>query len=203
MEINKIKSWAWAILLLTYLVIRFLFTGWLDSFSPYASYFLEIILVVVAAFLAGLNFFSQFKINKTLLFISLAALLLGFLIFKGAGVLNISIPFDLKGTETIIFLLIVAPILEELIFRFFAWKPIENLNKNLALPLSSILFSYSHLHAIWFMPQEVHNFIYYQTAYTLVLAYACGFSIFRYRSLAGAILIHFMFNFGFYLGSLI
>ena len=49
---------------------------------------------------------------------------LGYIVFKVAGALRIPIPFNLSGIETVVFLLVIAPILEEAIFRFFAWKPI-------------------------------------------------------------------------------
>ncbi len=203
MTLEKIKSQFWIAILLAYLVIRFVFTQFLDSFGPYASYILETILVLVAISLSGRLFISRMRLNNKSALLALLFLPLGFLIFKTAAVLQIPIPFDLKGAETLVFLLVVAPILEEAIFRFFIWKPIEQINPKLALVCTSLLFSYSHFHAFWFVPAQIHNFIYYQTIYTFLLALACGFSVLKYNSLVGAMLIHFMFNFGFYLASII
>lgn len=194
----------WILLAAVYLIIRFVFTNWLDSFGPYASYWLEVIDVCIAWFLAGSNFFNYFTVDRKILFCSLGSLFVGFAIFRITGFAEIQIPFDLKGTETLVFLLLVAPFLEELIFRFFIWQPIEWLTGKpiIAWLVTSLMFSYSHLHSIWFLPKEIHSFVVYQTIYTLILGLACGFFKFRNNSIAGAVLVHFGFNLGFYLGSI-
>ncbi len=194
----------WSLLACIYLIIRFAFTQWLDTLGAYASYGFEVVDVSIAGFLAGHTFLKYFKITRPMLICSVGSLIAGFAIFRIAGFAGIQIPFDLRGTETLMFLLLVAPILEELIFRFFLWQPIEWLGRKpiIAWVVTSLMFSYSHLHSIWFVPKEIHTFIVYQTIYTLFLGLACGFFIFRNKSVAGAILIHFAFNLGFYLGSL-
>ena len=201
MATNKIKNWAWSLLLLAYLIVRFFFTHWLDSLGTYSSYILEFTLIAIAFSFDVSQLFSQFKLNKKLCLLALLFAPFGFIVYKLAYVLQIAIPFDLKGTETLFFLLIIAPILEESIFRFFIWTPLEKMHRTLAYFTTSILFSYSHFHAVWFVPEAVQGFIYYQTAYTFLLALACGYSVLRYSSLAGAMLIHFLFNLGFYLAS--
>jgi membrane protease YdiL (CAAX protease family) len=65
--------------------------------------------------------------------------------------------------------------------------------------ISSLIFSYSHLHAIWFVPPEYDKFILYQTAYTLPLAFACAYVLRRQRSLLSSVAVHAAFNFGFFL----
>lgn len=194
----------WSLLAGVYLIIRFAFTQWLDSLGAYASYGFEVAEVSIAGFLAGHTFLKYLKITKQILICSVGSLIAGFAIFRFASLTGIQIPFDLKGTEPLLFLLVVAPILEELIFRFFLWQPIEWLGGKpvIAWVATSLMFSYSHLHAIWFVPKEIHTFIAYQTIYTFILGVACGFFVFRNKSVAGAILIHFAFNLGFYLGSL-
>ncbi len=189
-------------LAIIYLILRFCFTSWLDSLIPYSSYILELILVLVSFAITkpkfGLN--GCFEKNRLRIYASL--LVAGFLTYRGAGSLNIQIPFVLNSIETLIFLLIVAPILEECIFRFFLWKACKEINPKVIWVSTSVIFSYSHFHAFWFVPQSIHPFIIYQTAYTLILGLVCGYFIFKHRSLLSAILIHFFFNLGFYLSSL-
>jgi len=192
-----------SILLAIYLVVRFFCTKWLDSLGGYSSYYFEVILVTISLVLLRQKVKEMFTLSQSLYYYSAAALACGYLVFKGAGSLQIGLPFDLSSKELLFFLLIVAPILEELIFRFFCWQPLAKINKSLALLTTSLLFSYSHFHSFWFVPTEYQGFIYYQTAYTLILGLACGYAIWRYNSLLGAILIHFAFNFGFLLGSII
>lgn len=200
---SKILLTVWYILVSFYLVIRFGFTTQLDALGNYSSYIFEVLCVSVAIGLFGKKIFTTFKVFKSVSYGMVISLGAGFGIFKLAGAFSIDIPFDLKGTETILFLLAVAPILEEAIFRFLVWQPIQYISQRpvIALVSTSLIFSYSHLHAIWFVPAEVHNFIIYQTVYTFLLGLACGFYVYRYSSLACAILIHFAFNLGFYLAS--
>lgn len=193
-----------SILALVYLVIRFGFTQKLDAMGAYASYIFEVCDVIVAVLLVGRTFLGFFTFKKTFAVAAIASLVAGLVVYKGAGWLSIQVPFDLSGTETILFLLVVGPILEELIFRFFLWQPIEWITKKsvVALIATSLIFSYSHFHAYWFVPEQIHPFIIYQTIYTFPLALACGYSIYKTKSLTGSIAIHFAFNLGFYLGSL-
>ncbi|HPI41129.1 MAG TPA: CPBP family intramembrane metalloprotease [Pseudobdellovibrionaceae bacterium] len=187
-----------------YLAVRFIFTKELDSMGAYSSYIFEVFNVLVAVLLAEKYFTHFFKLNKRSVQFSLGSLFFGFLIFQSASFFKIQFPFDFTQFEMILFLLVVAPLLEEFIFRFFLWYPFEKLFTSSVIPwiLTTLLFSYSHLHAIWFVPAEFHNFIIYQTIYTLFLGAFCGYFVFRYKSLLGAILTHFTFNLGFYLGSL-
>ncbi|MGZ3768810.1 MAG: CPBP family intramembrane glutamic endopeptidase [Bdellovibrio sp.] len=194
----------WSLLAAVYLIIRFAFTQQLDSLSPYTFYGIEVAVVSLVIFLEGHLFLNYFRLTRQVLYGTISSLLAGFAIFRLAGYTNIQVPFDLRGTETLLFLLLIAPIVEELIFRFFLWQPIEKLTKKplIAWIITSIIFSYSHLHAIWFVPKEIHSFIIYQMAYTLFLGFACGFFVLKNKSIVGAIAIHFGFNLGFYLGFL-
>ncbi|MBK7961601.1 MAG: CPBP family intramembrane metalloprotease [Bdellovibrionales bacterium] len=199
-----IRMGAWIALAFLYLVIRFGLTVQLDSFGEYASYFFETALVLIAIVLTGKSFFEMFAVRRSVLFGAFGTSIAGFAIYKLATTVGILIPFDLQGKETILMLLLVAPILEEFIFRFFLWQPIDSLIKRpvFTWSITSLIFSYSHLHTIWFVPAEIHPFIILQTIYTLALGFACGYFVFRQKSILGAILLHFFFNLGFYLASL-
>jgi len=187
-----------------YLVVRYGFTRELDALGIYASLIFEVLCILVTVALVGRKSDWRLVSNPTAYGIVIAWVS-GFAIFKLAIVAGISIPFDLKGTETLLFLLVVAPVVEEGIFRFFLWQPIQILTrqKSVALFVTSLLFSYSHFHSIWFVPSEAHNFIIYQSVYTFLLGLACGYYVYRYASVTGAILIHFGFNLGFYAASLV
>lgn len=202
--INHPRAYALVALACVYLVIRFGFTTQLDALGTYASYIFETICLLFATLLLGKKTLTALKTPKATLYGFIVALIAGFSIFKVAVLFGIGIPFDLSGSETILFLLVIAPILEESIFRLFLWEPLQSLTGRplFVLLVTSVLFSYSHLHAIWFVPVEMQNFVIYQTAYTLVLGIGCGYFMYRYYSLAGAILIHFGFNLGFFISSL-
>ncbi len=190
----------WVGVAIVYLVVRFGFTQKLDALHPYASYVFEAVLVTLALCTGLVDVWRRFGRVKSLAFGGVLSLIGGGAVYRLASAKGIAIPFDLKSNEAILFLIVVAPILEEAVFRFFLWKPIELVtNRTLALFITTLLFSYSHFHAYWFYPAEIHPFIFYQSAYTLGLGLGAGYFVWRFNAIWGAILIHFMFNLGFYL----
>ncbi len=191
-------------LAILYLIVRFGFTSNLDSLGEFASYIFEVLLVASSILLSWNTFCELFKFHRSAFLGSIGSLIFGFAIFKLAAFSNILIPFDLHGVQTIVFLLLISPILEELIFRFFLWKPFDSLTQRpfLTWVLTSIVFSYSHLHALWFSPKEIHPFVIYQTMYTLILGFCCGYFVYKQKFVLGGILVHFFFNLGFYLAFL-
>ncbi len=98
-------------------------------------------------------------------------------------------------------ILILAPIFEELIFRgaLFIVMRRSELPKTAILTLCSILFSFSHLPAIWILPQEFHIFIGYQLFYTLFLGWVCSKARYETNGLLEPILLHFIFNLIFFI----
>lgn len=195
----------WISLAFIYLLVRFAFTVQLDSLGTYSSYVFEIVCVLAALILKTQSTPSLFNFPRILTsaYGALIAFIAGFTMFKTAGFFGILVPFDFKQTEALIFLLLVAPFLEELLFRFFLWSPFQLLTKNpkVTLIITSLIFSYSHFHAFWFVDKEIYPFVIFQTTYTFFLGLACGYFVYRYTSIAGAILFHFAFNLGFYLAS--
>lgn len=186
--------------MLFYLIVRFGFTPWLDGLGEYSSYLFEGAIVALSITLNWKKFSKLWNFPKVLILFGCGSLLFGFLTFKEAQFFPIQIPIDFSSVETLLFLLLVAPLLEELIFRFFIWQPLSRINTLTAYLGTSAIFSCSHFHSFWFVPTEFHPFIYYQTIYTFFLALACGYSVWKFKSLSGAIWIHFGFNLGFYLG---
>ena len=201
---SPVRKYSLIFLAVIYLVIRFGFTQQLDGLGEYASYVFEVVCLAITILLVGGAFLSTLRPAKAASYGMIIALIAGFAALKGAVALDMFVPFDLQAKETILLLLIVAPLLEESIFLFMLWQPVQILTKKpvIALLVSALLFSYSHFHAIWFTPPEVHQFIIYQSLYTLVLALGCGYYVYRYSSLASAICIHFAFNLGFYIASI-
>lgn len=184
-----------------YLVVRFFFARHLDAIGPYTSYAFELLLIGAACFLTRRQISVYFTVSQRVIVMSLLALPAGYLIYEAASPLGIFIPFQLDSTETVFFLLVVAPFIEEFIFRYVLWRPLETLvHPVAAYVVTSLLFAFSHFHSFWFVGEDFRGFIYYQTAYTFVLALACGYSMLKRHSLLGAILIHFFFNLGFYFG---
>lgn len=182
-----------------YLAVRFGATKQLDAIGTYTSYLFEISLVVIAFSLLRPKLSLKALMRPWTLVTAVIALFAGAAVNKAAALAGLTIPMDIKSKETVFFLLAVAPILEELVFRFLLFASLDRSfgSKN-AWFVTSVLFSYSHLHAIWFVPPEYSKFIIYQTAYTFPLALVCGYMVRKKSSLLSAILIHASFNLGFY-----
>ncbi len=182
-----------------YLAVRFGFTTRLDAISEYATYLFEIGLVGYAALLLRPRLSLMGVLKPLPIAASIAAIGAGTGVLKITRVVGIAVPFNVSNRETVFFLLAVAPILEEFVFRFLLWKPIERAaNAQTAWWATSLAFSYSHLHAIWFVPPEYQKFLIYQTAYTLPLGLACGWMLRKQKSLLSSMLLHFAFNLGFF-----
>jgi membrane protease YdiL (CAAX protease family) len=132
-----------------------------------------------------------------------AALGCGFLICQLAILGLMKIRFDLKSPLVIFSLLIVAPILEEILFRFALWEPIKDLFEDTAVTnfITAVLFSLAHYAAIRIVDFHARDFVVFQTVYTFALALTCGWARSRTGSIASSILLHFAFNLGFFVGS--
>ncbi len=161
------------------------------------------ILVIGSVVLTARDFFKNPIPSRIQLYFFPLSAIAGFLVFRFAGWFRIVAPFDLRSGLTILFLLVVARLLEELIFRFFLWASVLSFSAKpiWAWVLTTLFFSYSHLHAIWFAPESIHGFIIYQTLYTIALGAACGYFIWKNLSIFNAVLVHFAFNLGFFLAT--
>lgn len=97
-------------------------------------------------------------------------------------------------------LIILAPLIEEFVFRFSLYE----LQEKSKLPtvikylINAIAFSISHAPALWILPEVFHQFIIYQLGYTFVLGLYCYHIKFRYKSDSAVIVIHLLFNLVFY-----
>jgi membrane protease YdiL (CAAX protease family) len=188
--------------LFSYLGLRVIYPQQLDALHSYASYFFELAIVIWA--IVRMSSKSEFRFNPSRRMVSLTLLLAlaGWLAHFGATTTGLTILFDASSFETRLFLLAVAPILEEMLFRQTFWKQFEafRIPKAGVWILTSAFFSFAHLNAIRFAPPELFTFIYYQTGYTLLLGLACGWIRQKDGSVVSAILLHAAFNIGFFLG---
>ena len=121
-----------------------------------------------------------------------------FVIFLN-GLLAIETPFRFID-KLAIQLLVLAPIIEELVFRFaffHIFKKFE-LSPTWQMVVNAGLFSLSHLPAMWTLPSEFQVFVGYQVLYTFALGWVCTKAKMRHKSIIIPVLMHFVFNLTFY-----
>lgn len=194
-----------------YIVGRHFLASWLDSINEYALYGLDLFYSALS-----IHFFGQgrFRLRFTataIAFASLAlSLLLGVATYKAAGFTNVLVPFDLTDRYTIVALIVIAPVLEELLFRQGLWFSLETVSARMDRARSwfpwvatSVLFSLSHAEALLTALPEFHPFIWYQTAYTLLIGLWFGRAYQQSQSVGFTMGLHFAFNTGFWLGSIV
>ena len=95
----------------------------------------------------GLSWHLEFK--RIFLVELMATLIAGFAIWGMAGIFGIPIPFNLESRELIVWLLLLGPILEELLFRVALWEIIARLHPRAAWSGTSLLFSLGHFFIFW------------------------------------------------------
>lgn len=174
------------------------------AYGPYVFEFTFVAIVYVLLrkpFLTEKSQETQIPLQKT---VFLAAGLSGLIAFQLGNSFFGPIPFDLKATETILFLLLIGPVLEELVFRYALWETslAAGLNSWVTLTLTTVIFSLGHFTALWFVPPEFRDFVVFQAGYTLILGCICGLSRLKNGDISGALAIHALFNLGFFMGSL-
>ena len=201
-ELKRPSIIAGTVLVAVFVLMEYVFQGSIDSISPYAIYIAELLFVLCSWFtLRNFEFLKkkQFTITSALPFLLLAAF--GWVTHVVlVALLKVAVPFDFHSSETLLFLLLLGPVLEELLFR----GALISIFKSFRLPtallvlLSATCFSYSHYKVITTVPETFHLFIYAQTLYTFLLGAICAFIYLR-RGLVFSVLGHLLFNFGFWL----
>ncbi len=190
-----------ALFIAVYIICRMVFDSFWQPYF-YFSYLFEVVFVALAFYVYRKNFSLNYQFSKIDSVILLSGGISGALVAKGSGLMHLIIPFDLTAPLTLVFLLFIGPMLEEFIFRMALWDSFKTLVKNswFVIAITSLLFSFAHFIAFWSTPPEYKPFIYYQTSYTFALALALGWQRERTQSLAAPIMLHFLFNLGFYAG---
>ena len=197
---RKVSLLRSALLLVLYFGVEYFHWFSVEAISTHAIYFFEVIWVaLVCIIFKNVGFAGKWTLNTAGGVVAL--LPLGWTTHFFARQQGMLIPFDFRSSETILFLLLIGPVLEEFVFRGAMWKLIEAwCSKSFVLILlTSLIFSYSHYQAVFSVPEEYKSFIYYQTAYTFILAFICAWLRLS-TGLIAAIVAHLLFNFGFWLG---
>ena len=188
----------------SYVILRMLGDVYFWSkINSYFSYVFEILFVTAVMFLYRQQRPWFLLPQKKDIFLSLFLLVAGSMTYLLAGTLGMGVPYDLDSSTTIFFLLLVAPILEELIFRVALWEGIKAISEQalLAIVGSTLLFSLGHLVAYWVVPSSIQPFVLYQSLYVIPLSLIISYRRHYAGSVVPAMLIHFGFNFGFLLAS--
>lgn len=194
-----LRQWS-GLLILAYVTVRYLFDPFWRAVSPWSSYAFE------ALFVAGAYALFRGRVRWRVtpgesVAGFLPALVSGFCVYWLAVFSGVAVPFDLRDGETLLLLLFLAPVLEELVFRMALWESIRELWPNPAavLILTTALFSLGHLMALWSVPFDYRSFVLYQSLYVILLGLWMGWRRQVTGALGAPLAIHFGFNLGFYL----
>jgi membrane protease YdiL (CAAX protease family) len=198
---NLTNSWILAAaFFIFYVLINFVFVKRLDALGTYASYIFEACFIIILLAIYKSHFRFKFKIKKLFLLQVVAAFACGFAVYNGAGFLNVLVPFDLSDHETQLFLILLGPVLEELLFRQVLWSTLEIALKSrrAAFVLTSLIFTFAHFFAYFYVPESIKPFVIYQTAYVLLIALWWGAIIYRFGVITMTVWLHIAFNTGFF-----
>ncbi len=192
---------AW-ILLFAFLVVRLALDGVLWRELPfYYSYVFEFALIVFSFFVFRREVKNNFRLsfNKYLLISILCFFAFGYITFQVMSPLGLSFPMNFRDPEIMLIAFLIAPVLEEGLFRFLLWESFLKLKvtPRSVLWLTSMLFAFSHFLAYFQLTGMFQNFVIYQTIYTFILALFLGIVRLRTNSILTCILCHFVFNLGF------
>jgi len=191
-----------------YLTIRIGLNPLWETISPLYSYLFEVCFVV-SCFLVyrkkKKHKIFNVELDKNFLLQLLPWPFVGFIVYRLALKSTILIPFEFNSVQILLLLLIVAPVLEEFIFRYALWEAVSDLVKSdeLKVWISSLLFSIGHLISMFMISPDFRPFVLYQSFYVIILGFGVSQMRIKTGSITGSILIHFLFNLGFYLGSLV
>jgi membrane protease YdiL (CAAX protease family) len=102
----------------------------------------------------------------------------------------------------VIQILILAPFIEEAVFRGAFFSIHERFEKRMlfVIGFNTLLFSFSHFSGTMFLPEEFHSFIYFQMLYTIPLGWLCSKARQKTGGVVEPIILHFGFNLIFYIG---
>lgn len=163
------------------------------------SYLFDIIFVTISCIFFK-NFFEFKKIDfKGGISRIIAVLILAIVSLLITSLSGIKSPFGYIE-HLVLQILILAPIIEELVFRQAIFIAFSNYfkNKNILLLSNSIFFSLSHLPALFILPEEFKSFIFIQLVYTFFLGWICTKARLKNGNIAESVILHFLFNLVFY-----
>ncbi len=184
-----------------FILVRFFAYRYLDVVSEYATYVFEAIFMVLVAWFVRFSFFKPTIITRLGIVTLISLGLAGFGAHRLAVSLPVVIPFDFQDREVLLFLLVLGPILEELLFRGALTQCLKGVFRFSMVwgLMSCALFAFSHLFAYFSVPPEYQPFVVYQGLYTFILAAVLLILRVRTDGLWVPIIGHALFNLGFYL----
>lgn len=186
-----------------YLTTRVLLNSIWDQFPEYFVYIYELILVAISCWVYKNEEVKPWSTGyiKNYFIQLIPWLPLGFIVHWLAKVSNVSFPFDVTHPKTIFLLLVLAPVLEELIFRYMLWIAIEKFIKKTEwqIWISALFFSLGHVVIMLILPTEFRAFVLYQAAYVVALSIGASYLRIKTKGMIAPIAVHFLFNLGFYL----
>jgi membrane protease YdiL (CAAX protease family) len=166
--------------------------------NEWFSYSIEFLIVAIFFIFNFSKIQSRFRIDRKYIFHILITITLGFSVAKLSQTLNLPSPFDFQDYLFWLQLVVIAPFLEEALFRLLLWDAIKKFCKStnvlIIIIIISILFSLSHFAAYQYVPKEFHNFILFQSAYTFILGIYWGFVRRNYNSWLASVALHVLFN---------
>ncbi|MCC7442547.1 MAG: CPBP family intramembrane metalloprotease [Bdellovibrionales bacterium] len=193
------------LLIVGYFIARYALFETFDSVFRYASYLFEACFVAGAAYLYRESFTWKFDPKPAFWKQAGAAFGLGFLICFAAGRTGIGMPFALDRGEAVFFLLAGSPILEELLFRMALFLPLAGIlarrNTSVLIAANAAMFAAVHWVSVFQVDAAVKPFVALQSVYALALGGLCAAWMVRTLSVSYPIVLHFLFNLGFYFGS--
>lgn len=167
------------------------------------SYFFDIVFIAITGVI--LKEKIDFKILEPLklLIKTLLTSIIAVVVILLTEKMNLLAPFRFID-QLAVQILILAPFVEEFIFRYGVFHLIKRtqINVKYQIVINAFLFSISHIQAIWILPQDFHGFIYYQVAYTFLLGWVCTKVMMVHKNIFAPIIIHFIFNLMFYIAVL-
>jgi membrane protease YdiL (CAAX protease family) len=190
------------LIILTYILLRFVFVNQLESFVANGIYIFEIALVIAGLIRFRKHIKIDFDFSRPMVFQMLITYGLGFGTYKLGQFLGLQAPFNVNTKSAIFMLVLFGPILEELLFRFTLFHHISKVIKShyVANLLISMLFSFSHFYAYMFISnQSIKQFILFQTAYTFVISFWWTLVYIETKRIYHPIFLHILFNSGFFL----
>ena len=187
------------LLFLSYVAIRFLLGNRILAFNPYATYFFDTAFIVFISLIYKKDIPYKIYRNKIQLVEFPVIFIFGMAIFMLSQIFNWDIPVNFRHTESIIFLIIISPILEELLFRQSFIHIFKNILNNpwYIIITTALLFSLSHYYTNALNYPGTRQFIIFQTVYTFGLGIWLGWRYLKTKSILHVIILHFFLNLGF------
>jgi len=164
------------------------------------SYLFDLFFALGVCFIFRLPWKYKVRFNRHILICLAELICLGVAVIGAIWFFDIETPFRLvQDLEW--HLVILAPILEELVFRqTFQRLLVHSVGgKRVTSMLVAAIFAFSHLIALKVLPAEYIPFIGFQVFYTFILGLLCGQALLRFGSILVPIAMHFVFNLMFYL----